>query len=292
LSKGFDNLEIITFEEEFRRGFDEHLKTLLKYKDTVKYDSVHAPSNLTVAHVSDDMHRKFAEHCLETLIKMAPKIDCERVVFHGFYHATEISDAVEVASLRKKAFLRCVESVKRLERIARDLGVKMCLENINACIYLDRLYHLIFTASPYDLVEIAEEVSSEFFKFCFDPAHANNFCNFIHRSQEMRALYGVPELSIEEFFRTISDKVHIIHLSDAKGNIAELKTEHLPLGEGEIDFVKLFREIVKARFDGPIVLETQEIDVHNALNMVAGRKYLNEILGKIRDDSKNCSPSL
>jgi sugar phosphate isomerase/epimerase len=257
----------------------------------VKYDSVHAPSNLTIAHVSDDVHRKFAEHCLETVIKMAPKIDCEHVVFHAFYHVAEISDVVEVVSLRKEAFLRCVESIKRLERIARDFGVKICLENINACIYLDRLCYLIFTASPYDLVDVAKEVSSEFFKFCFDPAHAKNFCNFIHQFQEMQALYGVPELSVEEFFRTILDKVHIVHLSDARGSIAELKTEHLPLGEGEIDFVKLFREIVKAKFDGPIVLETQEIDVNNAVNMVASRKYLNEILRKIRDDSKNYSPS-
>ena len=223
---------------------------------------------------------------------MAPQIDCERVVFHAFYHVTEIRNFRKTAFLHNKAFSKCVDSVKRLEKTAREFGVKICLENINASLHLDRLYYLIFSASPYDLIKTADEVKSESFKFCFDAAHAKNFCNAINKSQKMQKLYDISELSIENFFRIISDKVDIVHLSDAKGSIASLKNDNLPLGAGEIDFEKLLREVVKAKFDGPIVLETQETDANNAVNMVAGREYLNIILRKVHDDSKNCSLSL
>ena len=109
----------------------------------------------------------------------------------------------------------------------------------------------------------------------------------------MQALYGVTELSVKDFFKIISNKVDIIHLSDAKGSIAGPKgIEHLPLGEGEIDFKKLLEEIRRVGFNGPIVLETNETDMNNAVNMVAGRKYLSEMLGKTCNDSKNCSISL
>lgn len=262
------------------------MKILLKYKGAVKYVSIHAPSDLTISHVSDETHRKFAEYCLETMIKIAPQIDCKRVVFHGFYHVTDISNAVEVASLRGKAFSKCLESIKRLDRVAREFGVKMCLENINACVQFDRLYYLIFSASPYDLVETADEVNSDFFRFCFDAAHAKNFCNFISQSQEMRALYDIQELSVKDFLRIITKKVDIIHLSDAKGSVASIKTDNLPLGEGEIDFKELFEELVKNRFDGAIVLETNETNMNNAVNMVAGRKHVNGILSSLALNEK------
>lgn len=247
----------------------------------MKYVSIHAPSDLTISHVSDDTHRKFAEHCLETMIKIAPQIDCERVVFHGFYHVTDISNTVEVASLRGKAFSKCVESIERLDRVAREFGVKMCLENINMCAQFDRLYYLIFSASPYDLVETADEVNSDFFRFCFDVAHAKNFCNFIHQSQEMRVLHDIPELSIKNFLRIIANKVDITHLSDAKGSVASTKTDNLSLGEGEIDFKELLEELVKNKLDCPIVLETNETNMSNAINMVAARKYVNGILSSL-----------
>jgi len=76
--------------------------------------------------------------------------------------------------------------------------------------------------------------------------------------------------------------VDIIHISDAKGHIAGLKeTEHLPLGIGEIDFRGLFEEILRSKFHRPIVLETQETEINNAVNMAAGRKYLEMILADI-----------
>jgi len=278
LSKGFRDLEIVTFEDDFKNGFDEHLKILQEFVGMVKYASVHAPSNLTVAHVGDDTHRKFAEHCIKDLINMAPLIDCERVVFHGFYHTTEISNHSSVVALRKAASRRCIDSIKRLDKTAGDLGVEICLENMNACVRLDRLYYLVFGASPGDLKETSVDVGSDSFRFCFDAAHAHNFSKVISESQEMRALYDAQPLSVSDFFRTISDNVGIIHLSDAKGSIAGLReAEHLPLGDGEVDFKALLGTVFESKFEGPIVLETQEEDMNNALNAVRARRYLDEL---------------
>jgi len=244
----------------------------------VKYVSIHAPSDLTVAHVDDDAHREFAEHCVKELIRKAPLIECGRVVFHGFYHVTEIKSRSSTVALRKAAFQRCVDSIKLLGKMASDFGVEICLENINAHVRLDRMYYLIFGASPADLVETSVRVGSDSFRFCFDAAHAHNFSKVISESQEMRTLYGTETISVSDFFRTVSNNVRIVHISDAKGGVAGLRdAEHLPLGYGEIDFKTLVQAILRSKFNGPAVLETQEEDVNNALNAVRARRYLDKL---------------
>jgi len=247
----------------------------------VDYVSLHAPSDLTIAHIND-RRREFAERYVEKIIRVAPKIDCQRVVIHGCYHAAEIENLTKVMSLRKRAFQKCVESIKRLEKTGHDLGVTICLENMNARLHLDRLYFMIFGSSPNDLLKVAIEVNSPFLNFCFDAAHAYNFCRQMRESQKMRVLYDGQELSVLGFLKVIRHNVSIIHFSDAKGSIAGLKeSEHLPLQQGEIDFKALVEVILECKFDGPVVLETQEEDIGDALNMVQGRKYLNVLIDSV-----------
>jgi len=130
---------------------------------------------------------------------MAPQIDCEQIVIHAFHHVTKIENITKVTSLRKKAFSKCLESIKRLDKLAHEFGVKMCIENLNARLHLEKPYYLIFGVSPYDLLEITREVNHNL-GLCFDVAHAKNLCNFIKKSKEMQALCGVNELTVENFF--------------------------------------------------------------------------------------------
>jgi len=55
---------------------------------------------------------------------------------------------------------------------------------------------MIFGASPFDLVKTANAVNSANLRFCFDAAHAYNFCVQISESQGMQRLYGVRTLSV------------------------------------------------------------------------------------------------
>ncbi|HEY4675318.1 MAG TPA: sugar phosphate isomerase/epimerase family protein [Candidatus Bathyarchaeia archaeon] len=279
--KGFKNLEITTFEHQFTGDFDKCLQTLLSFRNQVKYVSIHAPSYLTVAHIEDEAHRKLAVQCIEKIVQIAPQIECERVVFHGFHYVTDMHNMAEVTAQRRRAFSKCAESIKRLERVAIEFGVKLCLENLNAYMYFDKPSYLIFGASPMDIVRVAKETDSNV-RLCFDAAHFKNFCSFLQKSKRMRELYGVNKPSLKDLFGKISDRVEIVHVSDAKGYVAGLKeTEHLPLGMGEIDFEGLFKEICASDFDGPIVLETQELDINNAINMAEGRRCIESILAKI-----------
>jgi len=251
----------------------------------VNYVSLHAPSDLTIAHIND-RRREIAERCVEKVIRVAPKIDCQRVVIHGCYHAAEIGNQTKMTSLRKRTFQKCVESIKRLEKIMDDLGVIICLENMNARLHLDRLYYMIFGSSPNDLVKMAIEVNSSHLSFCFDAAHAYNFCRQVYESRKMRALYDVQALSVPDFFRVIKHNVSIIHFSDAKGSIAGLEeSEHLPFQQGEVDFKALVKVIHECKFEGPVVLETQEEDIDDARNMFQGRKYLNALIDSVTKSS-------
>jgi len=131
LSKGFRDLEIITFRSEFDIDSAQHLRNLVKYGDLVNFGSIHAPGDLTIAHI-DRAHRELAQSCVERIIRVAPEVECERVVVHGSFYLTDVENRGKTFSLQKKAFQRCVESLQRLARLAGNLGVKICLENINA----------------------------------------------------------------------------------------------------------------------------------------------------------------
>lgn len=241
----------------------------------MNYVSIHAPNDLSIAH-GNNLHREFAQRCIERILRVAPKINCERVVIHGSYYVKEIKELKKITPLHQKAFQKCVETIKYLVKVARNFNVRICLENINAYLCIDQFYIMIYGASPYDLLKTATAVNSTNFKFCFDAAHAYNFCKQVHESQEMQTLYSIKRLSVVDFFKIISKNVDIIHISDAKGSIAGLKeSEHLPLKKGEIDFKALLEVIVKHKFTGPIVLETRP------QSMVHDRMYLIMLLNSI-----------
>ena len=185
-------------------------------------------------------------------------------------------------SLRDRAFQKCVEGIRSVDHLCEDLGVTLCLENINACIYLNQVLYPIFTASPHDLLRVVKEVDSNFLKLCFDVAHAQNTCNFILQNPEMKALFNVDKLTPEGFCELVIDHIDLIHLSDSKGTIAGKGTDNLPLGKGEIDFRRMLKLILVKGLRSPIVLEIDEIDVNNAINMVESREFLSRIIAELR----------
>lgn len=282
ISKGFSAVEIITFENQLKRSSSLLQKVLRNYSGSLEFISIHTPRELTISDAVDEDCRKRGLSCLNKAIRLAAKIGCKRVVFHAFQSVSKLGAMNEMISLRDRAFQKCVEGIRSLEHVCQDLGVTLCLENINACIYLNQMLYVIFTASPYDLLRVAKEVNSNFLKLCFDVAHAQNTSNFILQNPEMKALFDISKLTPKRFYELIIDHVDLIHLSDAKGTIANKGTDNLPLGKGEIDFRKVLRPILVKGAKSPIVLEIDETDVNNAKNMVKSREFLLRIIDQLR----------
>jgi len=265
----------------FKGKLHKYERLLKEYSDLLDYVSIHAPSDSTISHVTDQSHRKIALACLEKLIVLASRIGCRRVVFHGFHPITRLDSIREMRSLRDKALQNCAMGVKSLNELCHKSEVTLCLENINACARLDRLYYLVFSASPFDLLDAVEKLDSEAFRLCFDVAHAYHTCNFVHENPKMSKVLRFSELSVEAFYKIIARHVDIIHLTDAKGAVGAKNTEHLPPKKGEINFRRIMKAILKNNFGGPIVLEMDELDFNNALSMARSRDYLLGLLANL-----------
>ncbi len=281
ISKGFRAVEVITFENQLRHSFRLMQRVLRNYSNSLEFISIHTPSELTVSDAIDEDQRKRGLSCLEKAIRLAARINCKRVVFHAFQSVSKLGTINEMISLRDRAFQKCVEGVRSLDHLCEDFGVTLCLENINACIYLNQVLYVIFTASPHDLLRVVKEVGSNFLKLCFDVAHAQNACNFILQNPELKALFNVRKLTPEGFCEMVLNHVDLIHLSDAKGAIAGKRTDNLPLGKGEIDFRRVLKSLLIKGLRHPIVLEIDETDVNNAINMVKGREFLSRMIAKL-----------
>ncbi len=78
----------------------------------------------------------------------------------------------------------------------------------------------IFEKEPSSLRDLLEAINSPFFRHCFDVGHWNMFST----------------VGLEEWFAEMGSFMAEIHLHDNFGQA----DEHLPLGEGEIDFDQLF----------------------------------------------------
>jgi len=282
VSKGFRAVEITTFENEWRNSIRQMQRILYDYSHSLEFVAIHTPNELTISDAIDEDVRKRGLSCLEKAIKLAARVDCKRVVFHAFQSVSKLGSMSEMIPLRDKALKKCAEGVRSLEPLCEDLDMTLCLENINAHLYLGQVLYCVFTTSPSDLLRVTKEVNSNFLKICFDVAHAHNACNFMAGNPGVKALFGVNKLTLERFFELVADRTDLIHLSDAKGSMAGKESDHLPLGQGEIDFRRVLKSILAKGFEGLLVLETGETDINNAVNMVKGRELLSHIVAELR----------
>ncbi|UFS72371.1 sugar phosphate isomerase/epimerase [Geomonas sp. RF6] len=90
---------------------------------------------------------------------------------------------------------------------AKRIGATVAIENI-------------FEEEPSTLKSLFEEVEDPRFRHCFDVGHWNLF----------------KKVGMEEWFEALGDRIAEVHIHDNSG----LKDEHLPIGEGGIDFELFF----------------------------------------------------
>jgi sugar phosphate isomerase/epimerase len=62
--------------------------------------------------------------------------------------------------------------------------------------------------------------------------------------------------AIEEFITTINDKIFLIHIHDNEGK----RDQHLVIGEGTIDFPRLFSLLLQGNIKVPCSLESHSLE--------------------------------
>jgi len=160
------------------------------------------------------------------------------------------------APLRHDAERRLGIAVGTLRRViakCRELGVRCLLEN--------KLPHLLF-GSAGEILQIMERLQDQDAGICLDTGHA-------HLGGEMLAL-----------LHKLSPYLIMIHAHDNRGSY----DDHLPPGEGQIDWAHFLGELWTIGFDGSIVLELAGGPAADATLAGArrARSFLQDLTGKTR----------
>ncbi len=131
-----------------------------------------------------------------------------------------------------------------LVRQAEKLGIPLLLENV-------------WEHDPLLHQEIFRRIPSACFGFCLDVGHQNCF----------------SKTSLDQWIEALSDFLMEMHLHDNNGT----RDAHLPIGQGNIDFVTLFRVLEKAGKKPLLTLEP-----HRKEHLVETLAGLTQVLGKNR----------
>ena len=136
------------------------------------------------------------------------------------------------------------DSLNQVATRCRELGVSLLLENM--------LPHLLFGHTS-DMLYLLGAIRETNVGTCLDTGHAwlsGDLPTVVHK---------------------LSGHLRMLHVNDNRGD----RDDHLPPGEGHIDWLSLMCQLIKWRFNGPLILE------------LAGHGPPNEIMIRARAAREN-----
>ena len=180
----------------------------------------HLPTFVYMAHLTESIRRASVQEVLQAL-ETASDLGARKAVVHpGYIDGL----AVHVAD---HALALAMEGLEKVSARARQLGVVLCVENL-----FPRL-------GPYNepdhFTSIFEAIPD--LKFVLDTGHAN-----IGDKSGRRVI---------AFIQRFADRLDHLHLSDNNG----ANDEHLPLGQGNINFKAVARALQDIGYDDTVTLE-------------------------------------
>lgn len=202
----------------------------------------HLPSFLSTADLTPSLRTGSVTEMLASL-EMAASLNPMKVVLHPSY-ITGLGRFVPEQA-RTYAF----ESLQAAVEKADSLGVRLCIENM-----FPRANSLV---EPDDFAEVFETFPT--LRFTLDTGHAN-----IGSHGGKRAL---------AFIERFPERIAHIHASDNFGR----DDNHLPVGAGTVDFLRIVRALKAIGYDETITLE---IFSHDRDYLRISREKLADMVGK------------
>jgi sugar phosphate isomerase/epimerase len=184
--------------------------------------SIHAPYADTNLAADDDLIREWVLKRIRASIRFTSELSAEYLVIHpGWSTATERFS-------RGRSWELNIRSLYWLMRYAGEYGVKCLIENVP-------------NPTPYLLVSIDDfELFDKEMKppmnYVLDVAHA-------HLQNEEY-----------QFIEKFGPKIKHVHVSDNEGE----SDQHLPIGEGSINWSRVIDSLDDIGFDGWLVIESYE----------------------------------
>ena len=191
--------------------------------------------------------RAEAVHELVTACEAASVMGVENVVLHpGPERAGRPPETEFLERMRNAA-----ESLNTVAARCSKLGVHLLLENM--------LPHLLF-GHINDMLYLLGSIHTREVSTCLDTGHA-----FLGRELEL-------------VIHKLSGHLHLVHVNDNHGD----RDEHLPPGEGSIDWRWVLQELKRYHFAGTLILELSSRPGESVYDMLGrasrARDYLLELM--------------
>ncbi len=150
---------------------------------------------------ADENMRASTEKRYERVFEVAEDLRPKNIVLHAGYHERKFRNGYELwLEQSLKTWPRFVKEAERL-------GTVIAAENI-------------FEKTPFTLKALVEEIDSPALRVCIDSGHLSVFSS----------------VALEDWFIDLGPYIAEVHLHDNNG----AADEHLPIGEGSIDFARYF----------------------------------------------------
>jgi sugar phosphate isomerase/epimerase len=183
--------------------------------------TIHAPFMDLNPGSFEPLLRQATIHRFEQVLTAAEIIRPDTIVMHPGYDRWRYGD-------RQAEWLELSLPVWRMvDERAADIGCRIAVENI-------------FDEEPSVLKALLEAIDSPRIGHCFDVGHWNLF----------------KSVSMAEWFAELGDRIIHSHVHDNHG----LRDDHLPLGDGMIDFDEYFRLMRQHAPDASYAIEAHDRD--------------------------------
>ncbi len=198
----------------------------LRDKYGIRY-GLHSASFVNSAEIEPTVRRAVEQHLIDYM-NLAHQLEAEYIVLHFGYHF----------SLFPEVVFRCLtQTYTPVVELAEKYKLPIGIENMNKIHEDAEIVYLGVFIEEFDRMFAA--LPSKYFGLTLDVAHAS-------------LLPGGPDAFIDAF----PDKIISTHISD---NDLYLD-RHLPVGDGKIEFKKIFERLISIDFQGTLNIELKKND--------------------------------
>ncbi|PLV57317.1 TIM barrel protein [Thermotoga sp. SG1] len=201
--------------------------------------TVHAPDVINLKRKTNPWHYKV----MEAVIEFAGEINAEVIV----YHYNEVDHSIDVPErIQHRAEIL---ALRELADLAKEKGIVIGVENVQH--------------SVSEVLELVKQVNHPNVKLTVDIGHLFILTSYrgLNFYEELKK--GLPyavELHVSDNFGESSQTYQQIPDVEAFRFVYGIGDLHLPIGEGDIPYNRVFKTIRESGFSGIVILEINSMD--------------------------------
>ena len=218
ISKIFSHWEIVSEADHYLPMIGLSLESMMKSYDLTY--SIHAPFNdINIASLNESV-REMSVIELIKIMNMASELDIKTVTIHpGLY-------SMVVSGLEDRSIMAAKRSLRTLDRMAQECGVRLCVENMPG-------FRFFLGQTAEQMSELLEGTN---LPICLDIGHANTTGQ------------------LNEIIDTLGSRIMNVHIHDNDGK----QDQHLTIGDGTVDFDDCLKRLLS--YGGRYIIECKTLE--------------------------------